>query len=58
MDDAKTRTPFTPAGADEREEDYAPMTGASVACTKCMMAASPLAAFCTHKVCPARRFFR
>ena len=50
--------PLHPRRDADVVENYAPMTGASTACTKCGMAASPLSAFCTHKVCPARQFFK
>lgn len=48
--------PFTPAGQEERLEDYPPVTGQSVSCTKCgLKASSMLHRFCQHKICPARR---
>ncbi len=50
-----SNTPFTPQGAEERLEDYAPMDGQSVLCTKCgLRADSMLFPWCQHKICPAR----
>lgn len=47
--------PFTPLGAEERVEDYAPITGKSISCTKCGLKAAELVhQFCSHKICPVR----
>lgn len=57
--DDRDNTPFTPPGEVERVEDYAPMTGKSVACTKCMLRADTmLFPFCQHKVCPVRTLLK
>lgn len=51
--------PFTPDGQEERVEDYAPMTGKSLSCTKCGLQASTLLhRFCQHRVCPVRSLLK
>lgn len=57
--DDRDLTPFTPAGAEECVEDYAPMTGKSVSCTKCgLEAKTMLFPFCQHRVCPVRTLLK
>lgn len=52
---SKPDMPFTPMGCVELLEDYAPMTGKSLSCTKCeISAASMVWQFCNQRICPVR----
>jgi len=58
MNDTPMNAPMSLPGAEERVEDYAPVTGKSTACTKCgLEAKTMLHPFCTHRICPVRTLF-